>query len=256
VLSSTTPLSAARERGIKKSDEFKECKDCPAMVVVPEGSFMMGSPDGKGESNEHPQHKVTIANPFAVSKFVVTFNEWKVCASHGYCDAGVYEDRSQHGSSAIYATWDDAHMYVAWLSKITGKPYRLLSEAEYEYAARAGTETEYPWGNNDNASERDNLAPNRFGLYYMALKVASWTEDCWNDSYEGAPAEGSAWTSGVCRSGLALVGHRMVRGGPEGFRSAYRTQLETRTRSQDLGFRIARTVSVAAEGTAVAPETR
>ncbi len=161
----------------------------------------------------------------------------------------------------INVSWDDAQAYVKWLSSVTGKPYRLLSEAEYEYAARGGSETTYPWGDKIKldgktmancggcGSQWDNrqTAPvgsfpaNRFGLYDMVGNVSAWTEDCWHASYEGAPADGSPWTSGDCNT-------RVVRGGswyvdPDLLRSAARDRIFTDLRSLDLGFRLARTLT-------------
>ena len=117
------------------------------MIVAPAGRFLMGSPAGQGSDNERPQHEVKIATPFAVAKFALTFEEWDACVSYGDCDPRVGDSGWGRGRRpAIHVTWDDAQTYVRWLSRITGKEYRLLSEAEYEYAARAGTETNYPWG--------------------------------------------------------------------------------------------------------------
>ena len=114
---------------------------------MPAGRFMMGSPEGQGNDSERPQHEVTIAKPFAVAKFELTFDEWDACAAHGDCAPHVSDSGWGRGRRpAINVSWDDAQTYVKWLSRITGKAYRLLSEAEYEYAARAGTQTQYPWG--------------------------------------------------------------------------------------------------------------
>src|SRR5262249_55369998 len=135
-------LSPDAERALKAGQAFRECaKDCPEMVVVPAGEFMMGSPPTeKGRMpDEGPQHRVTIARPFAVSKYDVTFIDWDACVSVGGCPregrAGDV-DWGRDTRPVIYVSWDDAQQYVAWLSKMTGKPYRLLSDAEYEYAAR------------------------------------------------------------------------------------------------------------------------
>jgi hypothetical protein len=145
-------LSPDAERALKLGQAFRECaKDCPEMVVVPAGEFMMGSPPTeKGRMpDEGPQHRVTIARPFAVSKYDVTFIDWDACVSVGGCPresrAGDV-DWGRDTRPVIYVSWDDAQQYVAWLSQMTGKPYRLLSDAEFEYAARAGTQTAYPWG--------------------------------------------------------------------------------------------------------------
>ena len=186
------------------------------MIVVPAGSFMMGSPSTeKGRyDNEGPQHLVTFARPFAVSKFEVTFDEWDTCVAYGDCAQGISDSGWGRGQRpVINVNFDDAQRYVAWLSRMTGKPYRLLSEAEYEYAARAGTQTAYPWGDeigNRNAncdgcgSQWDgkqtapvgSFPPNQFGLHDMIGNVFEWTEDCFHNNYERAPADGSAWTEG------------------------------------------------------------
>jgi hypothetical protein len=145
-------LKPEEERALTRLASFHECrKDCPEMIAVPAGDFMMGSPDNeKGrEPNEGPQHKVTITRRFAVSKFLVTFADWDACALVGGCprEGGV----NDHGwgrvnQPVINVNWDDAQAYVAWLRRMTGKEYRLLSEAEWEYAARAGTMTAFYWG--------------------------------------------------------------------------------------------------------------
>jgi formylglycine-generating enzyme required for sulfatase activity len=143
----TAPLSAAEERALKPKDSFKECAQCPEMVVVPAGSFTMGSPDSEEGriEEEGPQHRVTFGRSFGVGKFAVTFEEWDACVADGGCngykpsDAGWGRGRRP----AINVSWDDAKAYVGWLSRKTGKTYRLLSEAEREYATRAGTTTPF-----------------------------------------------------------------------------------------------------------------
>src|SRR5271157_5316966 len=229
------------------------------MVVAPQGRFTMGSPEGQGNDFERPTHEVTIAKPFAVGKFELTFDDLDACAAHGDCaqhvsDSGWGRDRRP----AINVNWNDAQTYVKWLSRIPGKPYRLLSEAEYEYAARAGTETKYPWGDDIKLNGKamanckgcgsqwdgkqtapvGSFVANRFGLYDMVGNVFEWTADCWHANYEGAPADGSAWTSGNC-------GVRVVRGGswvdiPDFLRSAARIGVFTDLRYHLLGFRVAR----------------
>ena len=143
-------LSPDAERALKPGDTFRECaKGCPEMVVVPAGDFMMGLPTNEeGRTNgENPQHKVTIAAPFAVSEFEVTFDEWDTCAAYGDCDPQILDNDFGRGRKpVINVSWYDAQRYAAWLSRMTGKSYRLLSEAEWEYAARAGTKTSYSWG--------------------------------------------------------------------------------------------------------------
>ena len=142
-LKTATPLAIARESALGAKETFQECRDCPPMIVVPAGRFMMGSPPGQGDNSERPQHEVTIARPFAVSRFELTFDEWNACGARGDCRRdvrnggyGLVQPRP-----TIYVNWNDAQTYVKWLSRITGKPYRLLSEAEFEYAARAESRT-------------------------------------------------------------------------------------------------------------------
>ncbi len=231
----------------------------PQMGVLPAGSFMMGSPESEvgGFSDEGPQHEVTINYRFAIGKYPVTRDEYAQFASETSANS---EWRSpgftQTGSDPVVnVSWDDAKAYVRWLSEKTGQNYRLPSEAEYEYAERAGTSTAYWWGDSDaDLCSYANGAPcnhhgtvpvgsypaNAFGLYDMAGNVWEWTEDCWNPSYAGAPDDGSAWTSGDC-------GQRVVRGGSwVGFsyilRSALRFRLNTGGRFTALGFRVARTL--------------
>ncbi|MBV8103182.1 MAG: SUMF1/EgtB/PvdO family nonheme iron enzyme [Hyphomicrobiales bacterium] len=256
------PLTAAEERALKPGDSFKEGPDCPEMIVVPAGRFLMGSPEGQGNADEHPQHEVTIARPFALAKFALTFDEWDACAARGGCRSDVSDNGWGRGRRpAINVTWDDAQAYVKWLSSVTGKPYRLLSEAEHEYAARAGSETKYPWGDDIKldgqamancygcGSQWDDkqtapvgsFAANRFGLNDMVGNVSAWTEDCWNNSYKGAPTDGSPWTSDARSS-------RVVRGGswiinPDSLRSANRNRASTVDRGSALGFRVARTLT-------------
>jgi formylglycine-generating enzyme required for sulfatase activity len=146
----TKPLSLAEECALKPKDTFKECDVCPEMVVVPAGSFTMGSPNTQWGDRERQQHSVTIALPFAVGRFAITFNEWDACTADGGCNGYKPTDQGwgRGQRPVIKVSWDDSTAYVAWLSRKTGKAYRLLSEAEFEYAARGGSITAYPWGNN------------------------------------------------------------------------------------------------------------
>jgi formylglycine-generating enzyme required for sulfatase activity len=264
-------LAAAQEQSLKPGQSFKECTDCPEMIVVPAGSFLMGSPEGHGRSNEHPQHNVTIAKPFAVAKFELTFSEWDACETQGGCPHARDNDWGRGRQPVINVDWDDAKQYVRWLSTITGKNYRLLSEAEYEYAARGGGQTEYPWGDNlklNGTAMADCLEcvslefrvshqlvkkliapvglfpPNKFGLYDMVGNVLEWTEDCDHSDYDGAPANGAAWVKGSCI-------FRVVRGNDliltdVGLRSAFRGLPQpVASRTPFLGFRVARTLAAA-----------
>jgi formylglycine-generating enzyme required for sulfatase activity/Tfp pilus assembly protein PilF len=274
------PLSPERERALKAKDVFKECDKCPEMVVVPAGSFTMGSPanEAKRSDAEEPQHAVTIAKPFAIGKFHVTVDQFAAFVAETGYDTGskcfLWEgDKwvekeghswrnpgfAQTGSHpAVCLNWDDAKAYAAWLAKKTGKSHRLLSEAEWEYAARAGTTTAYSWGNEigkGNANCRGcgsnwdgkqtapvgSFAPNAFGLYDMHGNATQWLEDCWNGNYTGAPADGSAWVSAECD-------RRDARGGswfhdPGWARSANRNwHRPPSVRFYVRGFRVGRTL--------------
>jgi formylglycine-generating enzyme required for sulfatase activity len=262
---------------------FRDCPDCPEMVVVPAGSFMMGLTAAEVEAlvkegkNKHyrsegPQRRVTIARPFAVGKFEVTFAEWDACVAAGGCrhkpdDAGWGRGKRP----VINVSWNHiTQEYLPWLSRKTSRTYRLLSEAEWEYAARGATSASQPakrywWG--DQASHeyanygkdaccdglkrgRDqwvNTAPvgqfpaNPFGLHDMHGNALEWVEDCWSGSYSGAPSDGSAWTSGDCSS-------RVARGGswsddPQRLRSAMRIGNRPVDGGSIFGFRLARTLA-------------
>jgi formylglycine-generating enzyme required for sulfatase activity len=239
---------------------FRECNRCPEMVVVPKGEFVMGSPETERDRSraEGPQHQVAFASNFAVSKFEATFDEWTTCV-----DARVCENVSDHhwgrgNRPVINVSWDDAQQYVKWLSGRAGRPYRLLSEAEWEYAARAGSTTAYPWGDNvgeGNANcegcgskwDDQQTAPvgsfkaNAFGLHDMHGNVFEWVQDCGTANYDGAPTDGLA-RAGPCTS-------RVLRGGswsygPSDLRSAHRRPSAANGQSSSRGFRLARTLSV------------
>jgi formylglycine-generating enzyme required for sulfatase activity len=247
---------------MKPGGSFRECAAttaCPEMIVIPAGEFMMGSPaTEKGRSdNEGPQHKVTIAKPFAVAKFDVTFAEWDACVLVGGCLQVDDGGKGRGRRPVIFVNWDEARRYVAWFSQMTGQPYRLLTEAEWEYAARAGTTTAYYWGDeigtgnancNGCGTQWDSKEPapvgsfaaNAFGLHDMAGNVWQWVEDCEHDDYDGAPADGSAWTSGECRSRVSRGGSWFVP--TEYLRSANRAWDSPTLGYDGLGFRVARTL--------------
>jgi formylglycine-generating enzyme required for sulfatase activity len=290
------PLTAVQERGLKPKDSFRECENCPEMVVVPAGRFTMGSPSGEKDrdSDEGPRHVVTIGRPFAVGKFHVTVDQFAVFVEETGRDMSkrLCSWRSpgfaQEGSHPVVCVnWDDANAYVDWIAKKTGKPYRLLSEAEWEYAARGrtspGTYPRFWFGDDqkdlcrygnfrdqkagsagapcndgyDGTSPAGHFAPNAFGLYDMAGNAWQWTADCYGSSYDGAPTDGSAWTTETCELinfyvdtpppyKLREGSWRVVRGGswfdyPRTLRAAERTSLIQE--SYRLGFRLARSVN-------------
>ena len=223
------------------------------MVVVPAGEFWMGSKDGEGNDDERPRHKVTISQAFAVGKYPVTFDEWDAAVAAG----GVSHKPGDQGwgrgrRPVINVSWDDAKAYIKWLSGKTGQPYRLLSEAEWEYACRAGSETAYSFGDNEsdlgrhawyssNAGGKTHpvgeKAANGFGLHDMHGNVWEWCEDPWHGNYNGAPDDGSAWTTGG-------GGIRVLRGGswndnPQNLRAACRFISTLGIRYDYIGFRVA-----------------
>jgi formylglycine-generating enzyme required for sulfatase activity len=249
-------LSAGEEAGLKPLESFRECSDCPDMVVIPAGTFEMGAPQGQGgkDGREYPPHTVTISSPFAVGKTPVTFAQFTACAEHGDCDPEI-SSNTRDDRPAINVTWLDAQQYAAWLARITGKPYRLLSEAEYEYAARGGTQSPYPWGDrlgtgNANCLECGGDATNRgttpvglfpangFGLHDMVGNVYQWVADCYHANYRGAPADGAAWVMERCPRPVVRGASWLSRGGL--LRSSWRDWRKTNDRKDDVGFRIAR----------------
>jgi formylglycine-generating enzyme required for sulfatase activity len=249
-------LTAEAERALKPKDSLKECAmNCPEMIVVPPGEFMMGS---TADPDENPPHKSRIVKPFAVSKFDVTFADWDACVQVGGCPEVSDGTFGRGTKPVISVTWADAQRYVAWFSKMTGRDYRLLSETEWEYVARAGTTGAYYWGNEIGAENANCLGcsgfwnnrgtspvgtfpANAFGLYDMSGNVWQWVQDCQHGDYKGAPADGSAWISGDC-------GSRVVRGGswgntPKDVRVSHRHWLSADYQDAFTGFRIARTVN-------------
>jgi len=262
--SSVLTFEQEKVQAAKPGSDFKECADgCPAMIVIPGGRFIMGSPKTERDRNASggPPHEVTIAKPFALSKFEVTFEEWDACVAAAACPR-VPDGWGRGTMPAINVSWIDAKQYVGWLSQLTGKEYRLPTEAEWEYAARAGANTRYSWGDdvgmgNANCdgcgSQWDiqqtgpvgSFKPNRFGLYDMHGNVWEWVEDSWHESYDVAPTDGSAWFRGGDPS------FRVVRGGSwrnesELVRAAVRFRRHVNVRFDTLGFRVARTITPAA----------
>ena len=257
-------LVAARTTGASAPQEaigttFRDCAKCPELVWLPQGEFVLGD----AASND-PRLAVAIRYMLAVGRFEVTFAEWDACVAAGGCrkrphDAGW----GRGGQPVINVSWGDAQQYVAWLSRTTNKRYRLLSEAEWEYAARAGTDVRYWWGDQagrgdancaDCGSKWDGrqpapvgrFAPNPFGLYDMHGNVSEWVEDCYHDRapdrMRDAPTDGRAWTSGC----TGASDTRIVRGGAwygsaRSIRSAARTSAAADHFDNGIGFRIART---------------
>ncbi|MBC7950445.1 MAG: SUMF1/EgtB/PvdO family nonheme iron enzyme [Rhodospirillaceae bacterium] len=200
---------------------LRDCRDCPALVVMKPGSFTMGSMGGDASSK--PPHKVTIAKPFALGKFEVTVAEWNACVQAGACKAAGEPGEGGDRLPVRNVHWQDAQDYVAWLTKQTGRKYRLPTEAEWEFAARGGADSAYWWGDvfgkgkancSDCGGAYDRKLPspvdafpaNGFGLFGTAGGVAEWVQDCWHPNYAGAPKDGAAREEPNCRE-------RVIRGG-------------------------------------------
>ena len=244
------------------ADEFKDCLTCPEMVLVQAGEFTMGNSGFEFWSNRKPAHKVFISRPFAVSRFTVTFDEWDACVAAGGCNGYAPGDEGwgRLNRPVINVSWQDAKAYVAWLSQHTGKPYRLLSEAEREYVTQDG-QWRYPEdcncvhyklvpvqdhngifqvGRARLAKEQtlpvEEFNPNKWGLYQVHGNVAEWVEDCWNSSFDGAPRDGTAWTAGNCK-------YRVIKGSSwnsEADEASMRNSGKVKQRDSETGFRVAR----------------
>jgi sulfatase modifying factor 1 len=289
---------------------FKDCSDCPTMVKVPAGTFVMGSSaaettreteDPEYFADEHPPHPVTIAREFALGQFAVTRGEFAAFVRDtGYDASGCFVFRGAPGlrelavdldlgwrnsgfeqsdrHPVVCVSYDDAQRYVQWLSRKTDKSYRLPTEAEWEYAARAGTTTVRFWGDGrDRACDFANVAdltvaealkwkeyknqvqvfqcrdgyvytapvgsfrPNAFGLYDMLGNVEQWTEDCYHQSYSGAPHDAAAWVGGACDQRVLRGGYWAS--GPGWLRSAERDKQIPSYRDNKRGFRVGRTLT-------------
>lgn len=277
--------------GLQPGSTFRDCDDCPEMVVIPAGQFRMGDLDGGGDSDELPVHEVNIQKNFAVGKYEVTRDEYAAfvratgqrtvdgCARIFYKtskqDAAVNWQSpgfDQTGRDPVACVdWNEATAYADWMSDYTGYEYRLLSESEWEYAARAQTNTKYSFGNEESdfcnfgngydisIGENDGksfecsdgfgyeTAPvgsfraNNFGLHDMHGNLKEWVEDCSSDDYEGAPDDGSALTTSECSK-------RRLRGGswwgnPKELRPSYREYDAPSAPDHTIGFRVARTLT-------------
>lgn len=264
-LAGASGVAAAQTPNRMPGQVFRDCATvCPEMVVVPSGSFMMGSTaseDGYA-ADEFPRHRVAIGHAFAVGRYEVTFGEWSACVIEGGCPeagnngtygAGVDEGWGRGLRPVINVSWHDAHRYVSWLSAKTGQRYRLLSESEWEYAARAGARTRYSTGDTITANDANfqgtgqsrtvpvgSFAPNAFGLYDMHGNVGEWVQDCYGANYSGAPGNGMFSTQGDCSQ-------RVVRGGSWArhsrfLRAAARHGSRPGYRNHSTGFRVARTL--------------
>ncbi len=238
---------------LSKITQFSDCSFCPEMVSLPAGAFLMG--DKRGDRTEQPLHRVSIRKPFAIGKYEVTVKEWNACVADGGCRYKPEKAGNAEEYPVRDVSWIDTQEYLRWLQKKTGQPYRLPTEAEWEYAARAGTKTKYWWGERfiqgkvnckDCGGDWDrksptsvgSFEPNPFGLYDINGSVWEWVSDCWNESYVGAPSDGSPWDKQDCRE-------HVIRGGSwrndqSYMHSASRFRYDADVRYLVNGFRVAK----------------
>jgi formylglycine-generating enzyme required for sulfatase activity len=280
--------AAAAGKKVKQGDHIKECRNCPELVVLSTGTFMMGSPATEPERDaDEPQHRVTIARSFAIATTPVTWNQWEACVRDNWCEGADidqalrtnadgtrianYKDYGRGTRPAVGMSWYDAQRFVGWLNWKTGSDdaYRLPSEAEWEYAARAGTTTAYPWGekidynrgnfgmpgrtvrgpHTEGADKWGNetapvasFPPNAWGLYDMHGNIFEWAQDCYEADMKRSPTDGSASTEGDCS--VRVFRNGTFTSNPYMHRSARRgAPYPANTRGRDyLGFRVAKTL--------------
>ncbi|MBK9251264.1 MAG: formylglycine-generating enzyme family protein [Proteobacteria bacterium] len=282
------PVASAAGRQPKPGARIQECRNCPELVVLPAGTFLMGSPASEPERDpDEPQHRVTLTRSFAIATKAATWNQWEACARDNWCEAEAidialrtnpdgtrikdYRDHGRGNRPAVGMSWHDAQRFVGWLNWKTGSDdaYRLPSEAEWEYAARAGSSTAFPWGDaidydrgnfgmrghgergpytegkdvfGDETAPVGSFPPNAWGLHDMHGNVFEWTQDCYEADMAHAPVDGSASTEGDCsvrvfRNGTFTSNPYMQRSARRGAPYA----ATTRGRNY-LGFRVAKTL--------------
>lgn len=256
----TTPAPLKQVISTQAGTIFRDCPECPEMIVLPKGIATLGASDTDPEHHHHelPAHQVSITYPLAIGRFEVSFAEWDACATAGMCRKDVNQPSwGRYGQHPVVnVDWRDTQIYLVWLKKVSGIEYRLLTEAEWEYAARAGKSTRYAWGDaltqdqancSNCATTPQELATrstgafpaNAFNLFDMHGNAAEWVEDCWHNGYQGAPQDGSAWLN-QCDEG-----RRVLKGGAwntpaQDLRAAARTRETWDKHAEHIGFRIAR----------------
>ncbi len=268
---------ALQER-FQPGDSFRDCDECPEMVVVPAGSFRMGDITGSGSAVERPVHEVTIGYALAVSRFEATYAQWDACVADDGCGFKPADDGLGRGERPVTGvSWLDAQEYLAWIGTKTGKQYRLPTEAEWEYVARANSSNDVYWEGDDKTCQYANGAdrvlqdrdpqfsffdckdgyvktapvgsflPNTFGVHDIYGNVAEWVEDCWSDSYMSAPEDGGAVEAADCERHVLRGGS--WKSGPGELRAAYRTSLWKELRINTSGLRVVRSLPQQPEST-------
>jgi formylglycine-generating enzyme required for sulfatase activity len=236
----------------KAGTDIQDCPACPVLAAVPAGSFTMGN--NSSDPSEKPTRRLTMDKPFAIGRTEVTVQQWNACVEAGACPRVVDAQRAPNLPVGDIS-WDDAQIYVQWLTKVSGKPYRLPTEAEWEYAARGGTASRYWWGEDmkrgaasckECGEPWQEAAPapagsftaNGYGLHDMSGSLWEWVQDCWHSSYKNAPADARAWEEAFCRQ-------RVIRGGSWRDGASYmpastRFKYDASVRHSQNGFRVAR----------------
>ena len=235
--------------------EFRDCPACPVMVSVPAGTFVMGN--NASDPSEKPAHQVAIGAPFAIGKYEVTVQQWNACVGAGRCQAIAQAPGTQPNAPMRDVSWDDAQQYLKWLAAVSGKPYRLPTEAEWEFAARGGSAAPYWWGAQmatgkanckecgqpwtaERPAPVGSFAANGYGLHDTSGSVWEWVADCWHGNFKDAPADGRVWDAPNCRV-------RVIRGGSWREGAAYmvastRFRYDASVRQSQNGFRVARSL--------------
>lgn len=233
--------------------EIKDCPACPVVIGLPRGEFIMGS--NTDDPTERPAHRVSIPQAFAIGKYEVTNEQWSACVDAGGCPRLSGDANAAKNAPVRDLSWDDARQYVQWLSKTSGKSYRLPTEAEWEYAARGGTATRYWWGAQmrtgsanckacgdpwraEGPADVGSFAANPYGLHDMNGSVWEWTSDCWHNSFKGAPEDGRSWDEGNCR--IRVIRGGSWRDGADYMLSSTRFKYDASVRHSQNGFRVAR----------------
>ncbi|QOL48530.1 formylglycine-generating enzyme family protein [Massilia litorea] len=239
----------------KGGAEIRDCPYCPVLVSLPPASYTMGN--NASDPSEKPAHPVAITTPFAIGKYEVTVQQWNACVSGGGCPKVAQPANTGPAAPMRDLSWDDAQQYVKWLAAATGKPYRLPSEAEWEYAARGGTDTPYWWGaqmatgkanckecgppwSSDAPANVGSFAANPWGLHDTSGSVWEWVSDCWHNNFKDAPANGRTWEEPNCTV-------RVIRGGSWREGAPYmvvstRFKYDASVRQLQNGFRVARSL--------------
>lgn len=253
--SAPAPAPRVAASPVRNGGEIRDCQSCPALVSLPAGTFTMGN--NASDPSERPAHQVEIAAPFAIGKFEITVQQWNACVTANGCPRVPQPPNTSPSAPMRDVSWDDAQQYVKWLSLISSQPYRLPTEAEWEYGARGGTATPYWWGqqmatgkanckecgqpwSSDRPANAGSFPPNPYGLHDTSGSVWEWVADCWHNNYKDAPSDGSAWDEPNCRV-------RVIRGGSWREGAPYmvtstRFRYDASVRQSQNGFRVARSL--------------